>query len=144
MKVEVSNGEIVDKISILLIKVEKNKDSNKINNIDKELKQLLPYLDKIGISMEEELFKKLKKVNLKLWDIEDKLRKLESQKKFNNEFIEIEFAINKKNTLYLFQVRPIIKNIKNNISINFANNTLAKLEKKILKLQKKHTHTQNE
>jgi len=57
---------------------------------------------------------------------------------FNNEFIEIEFAINKKNTLYLFQVRPIIKNIKNNISINFANNTLAKLEKKILKLQKKH------
>ena len=112
MKVEVSNGEIVDKISILLIKVEKNKDSNKINNIDKELKQLLPYLDKIGISMEEELFKKLKKVNLKLWDIEDKLRKLESQKKFNNEFIEIEFAINKKNTLYLFQVRPIIKNIK--------------------------------
>ncbi len=40
MKVEVSNGEIVDKISILLIKVEKNKDSNKINNIDKELKQL--------------------------------------------------------------------------------------------------------
>jgi len=57
---------------------------------------------------------------------------------FNNEFIEIEFAINKKNTLYLFQVRPIIKNIKNNISINFVNNTLAKLEKKILKLQKKH------
>ena len=34
---------------------------------------------------------------------------------FNNEFIEIEFAINKKNTLYLFQVRPIIKNIENNI-----------------------------
>ena len=57
---------------------------------------------------------------------------------FNNEFIEIEFAINKKNTLYLFQVRPIIKNIKNNISINFANNVLVKLEKKILKLQKKH------
>jgi phosphohistidine swiveling domain-containing protein len=57
---------------------------------------------------------------------------------FNNEFIEIEFAINKKNTLYLFQVRPIIKNIENNISINFANNALVKLEKKILKLQKKH------
>ena len=89
MKVEVSNGEIVDKISILLIKMEKMKDSNKINNVDKELKQLLPYLDEIGINVEDELFKKLKKMNLKLWDIEDKLRKLESQKKFNGEFIEL-------------------------------------------------------
>jgi hypothetical protein len=104
MKVEVSNGEIVDKISILLIKVEKNKDSNKINNIDKELKQLLPYLDKIGISMEEELFKKLKKVNLKLWDIEDKLRKLESQKKFNNEFIELA-----RQVYYTNDLRCVIK-----------------------------------
>ena len=89
MKVEVSNGEIVDKISILLIKMEKIKDSDKINNVDKELKQLLPYLDEIGIDIEDELFKKLKKMNLKLWDIEDKLRKLESQKKFNGEFIEL-------------------------------------------------------
>jgi hypothetical protein len=89
MKVEVSNGEIVDKISILLIKMEKIKDSNKINNVDKELKQLLPYLDEIGIDIEDELFKKLKKMNLKLWDIEDRLRKLESQKKFNGEFIEL-------------------------------------------------------
>ena len=89
MKVEVSNGEIVDKISILLIKMEKIKDSDKINNVDKELKQLLPYLDEIGIDIEDELFKKLKKMNLKLWDIEDKLRKLELQKKFNGEFIEL-------------------------------------------------------
>jgi hypothetical protein len=89
MKVEVSNGEIVDKISILLIKVEKNKDSNKINNVNEELKQLLPCLDKIGINIEDELFKKLKRMNLKLWDIEDKLRKLELQKKFNGEFIEL-------------------------------------------------------
>ena len=89
MKVEVSNGEIVDKISILLIKVEKNKDSNKINNVNEELKQLLPYLDEIGIDIEDELFKKLKKMNLKLWDIEDRLRKLESQKKFNGEIIEL-------------------------------------------------------
>ena len=89
MKVEVSNGEIVDKISILLIKMEKIKDSDKINNVDKELKQLLPYLDEIGIDIEDELFKKLKKMNLKLWDIEDRLRKLESQKKFNGEFIEL-------------------------------------------------------
>jgi protein subunit release factor A len=104
MKVEVSNGEIVDKISILLIKMEKMKDSNKINNVDKELKQLLPYLDEIGINVEDELFKKLKKMNLKLWDIEDKLRKLESQKKFNGEFIELA-----RQVYYTNDLRAIIK-----------------------------------
>ena len=104
MKVEVSNGEIVDKISILLIKMEKMKDSNKINNVDKELKQLLPYLDEIGINVEDELFKKLKKMNLKLWDIEDKLRKLESQKKFNNEFIELA-----RQVYYTNDLRCVIK-----------------------------------
>ncbi len=104
MKVEVSNGEIVDKISILLIKVEKNKDSNKINNVNEELKQLLPCLDKIGINIEDELFKKLKKMNLKLWDIEDKLRKLELQKKFNGEFIELA-----RQVYYTNDLRAIIK-----------------------------------
>ena len=57
---------------------------------------------------------------------------------FNNQFIEIEFAINKKNVLYLFQVRPIIKRVNKNLEVNFAKNALIKLEKKILKLQKKH------
>jgi len=57
---------------------------------------------------------------------------------FDNTFIEIEFAINKKNELYLLQIRPIIKKLKNNIDINFASQTLLKLEKKILKLQRKH------
>jgi hypothetical protein len=104
MKVEVSNGEIVDKISILLIKMEKIKDSDKINNVDKELKQLLPYLDEIGIDIEDELFKKLKKMNLKLWDIEDRLRKLESQKKFNGEFIELA-----RQVYYTNDLRAIIK-----------------------------------
>jgi len=57
---------------------------------------------------------------------------------FDNAFIEIEFAINKKNELYLFQIRPIIKKFKNTININFASKSLLKLENKILKLQKKH------
>ena len=110
MKVEVSNGEIVDKISILLIKMEKMKDSNKINNVDKELKQLLPYLDEIGIDVEDELFKKLKKMNLKLWDIEDKLRKLESQKKFNGEFIELARQV--------YYTNDLRSTIKKEININ--------------------------
>lgn len=110
MKVEVSNGEIVDKISILFIKMEKMKDSNKINNVDKELKQLLPYLDEIGIDVEDELFKKLKKTNLKLWDIEDRLRKLESQKKFNGEFIELARQV--------YYTNDLRSTIKKEININ--------------------------
>ena len=110
MKVEVSNGEIVDKISILFIKMEKMKDSNKINNVDKELKQLLPYLDEIGINIEDELFKKLKKMNLKLWGIEDRLRKLESQKKFNGEFIELARQV--------YYTNDLRSTIKKEININ--------------------------
>ena len=67
----------------------KIKDEKKINNIEKELNLLLPNLDKIGINIKDVLFKKLKKVNLKLWDVEDNLRKLESQGKFDDEFIEM-------------------------------------------------------
>ena len=110
MKVEVSNGEIVDKISILLIKIEKIKDADKLKNIEKELEYLLPYLDKIGVSIQEELFKKLKTANLKLWDVEDKLRKLESQGKFNKEFVELARQVYYTNDLR-FEIKKEI-NIK--------------------------------
>jgi hypothetical protein len=110
MKVEVSNGEIVDKISILLIKIEKIKDADKLKNIEKELEYLLPYLDKIGVSIQEELFKKLKNANLKLWDVEDKLRKLESQGKFNKEFVELARQVYYTNDLR-FEIKKEI-NIK--------------------------------
>ena len=58
--------------------------------------------------------------------------------KFKNEFIEIEFAIDKTNNLYLFQVRPIVKKIKTSIKLSFVNNNLIRLKKKIIKLQKEH------
>jgi hypothetical protein len=89
MKIEVSNGEIVDKITILKIKSEKIKDSIKVNNIMDELNSLLPILSEIGISLNDELFNKLYSVNLKLWDIEDKLRIMESKKEFDNNFIQL-------------------------------------------------------
>lgn len=57
---------------------------------------------------------------------------------FKNEFIEIEFAIDKNNNLYLFQVRPIIQKINKPINIDFAKKNLARLKKKIIKLQKVH------
>jgi len=110
MKIEISDGELVDKVSILIIKLEKIKDEKKINNIEKELNLLLPNLDKIGINIKDVLFKKLKKMNLKLWDIEDRLRKLESQKKFNGEFIELARQV--------YYTNDLRSTIKKEININ--------------------------
>jgi hypothetical protein len=84
----VSIGELWDKYSILLIKKEKIKDKLKLDYVNNEIKSLdkimryYPY-------QSNELFINLKKVNEKLWDIEDKLRIKESLKTFDNEFIEL-------------------------------------------------------
>jgi CII-binding regulator of phage lambda lysogenization HflD len=86
--ISVSIGELWDKYSILLIKKEKIKDKLKLDYVNNEIKSLdkimryYPY-------QSNELFKNLKKVNEKLWDIEDKLRIKESLKTFDNEFIEL-------------------------------------------------------
>jgi type II secretory pathway predicted ATPase ExeA len=89
MKIEVSNGEIVDKITILKIKKEKITDEIKLKNVTHELNELLPKLSVIGIDEDHSLFEELLQVNRKLWDIEDELRNLERIKNFGNEFIEL-------------------------------------------------------
>lgn len=88
----ISTGELIDKITILEIKTEKVKDKNKLKNIKKELKILQSLCETYEISCNKKYkqFKnKLKKVNLKLWDIEDKIRIKESVKSFDKEFIEL-------------------------------------------------------
>ena len=89
MKVEVSNGEIVDKISILMIKLEKITDIEKIANIEKELSGLFPFMTKMGMTTEDESFKMLKDINLTLWDIEDSVRELESKQDFGENFVKL-------------------------------------------------------
>jgi hypothetical protein len=93
MKIEVSNGEIIDKVTILKIKSEKLTDDTKLSNVMNELNSLLPILPDIGITTNDELFNKLYTVNLQLWDIEDKLRIMESNKEFNEEFIQLARAV---------------------------------------------------
>ena len=88
---EVSAGELLDKISILEIKLEKINDKNKQVELKKEYK-ILKENQNSTIKLEGEtkdLFKSLKNVNLKLWDIEDKLRICEKNKDFGKEFIEL-------------------------------------------------------
>jgi hypothetical protein len=89
MLVEVSIGELVDKVSILAIKIEKFKNAEKKINVENEYRELLPKMNESGIELNSEEYQALKDVNLKLWDIEDKLRVKESQNSFDKEFIEL-------------------------------------------------------
>ena len=87
----VSPAELIDKITILEIKRQLIKDSTKLKNIDLEYKLLLDVLIK-NVSGSEELDllrSQLKEVNMKLWDIEDKIRDLEKNKVFDKKFIEL-------------------------------------------------------
>lgn len=92
MKIEVSNGEILDKITILVIKSKKITDPNKLKNINVELEELLPFLDIFNYETNvtvNSLVKELEKINEKLWDVEDKLRDKEREKQFDDEFIQL-------------------------------------------------------
>ena len=89
--VEVSVGELLDKISILEIKKEKIKDSEKLKFINDEYEILKDQLDKNVKSDKklEEFFNNLKKTNLKLWSIEDDKRMCEKNSDFGEKFIKL-------------------------------------------------------
>jgi hypothetical protein len=89
MKVEVSIGELVDKVSILSIKLKKIKDANKLANIQKEYTILVQAMEGTGFSLESSEFKRLEAINLKLWDIEDQIRTKEARKEFDEAFIAL-------------------------------------------------------
>ena len=89
--VEVSVGELLDKISILEIKQDKIKDPEKLNFINNEYSILKNQLEKNVKSDEklEKLFQDLKDKNAKLWDIEDDKRDCEKNKDFGKKFIKL-------------------------------------------------------
>ena len=86
----ISLGELVDKISILMIKKKNISDSVKLQHVDKELEFLQKTLKKY-ISEHEinEFLLKLVNINSKLWDIEDDIRECERKKLFDQTFIDL-------------------------------------------------------
>jgi len=86
----VSVGELIDKLSILQVKKTKITNEEKLEYINKEF-ELLYNLSSIYLDNKqlETLYHTLVKTNSKLWDIEDKLRVLESKKSFDKDFIEL-------------------------------------------------------
>ena len=89
--VEVSIGELLDKISILEIKIEKIKDNENLKFINEEYEVLKKQLDKNVKSDEKlkNLFKSLKEINSRLWVIEDDKRMCEKNSDFGEKFIKL-------------------------------------------------------
>ena len=95
LQVPVSVGEVLDKITILQIKLVHISDANKRVNIQNELDALLPLVAGDGFATDEMqgLMAELKSVNEALWDIEDDIREKEAAKNFDTEFIKLARAV---------------------------------------------------
>lgn len=120
MKIEVSIGEIVDKVSILSIKLQKIKNENKLKNIRKEYDILKSAMEESGIEVESVQFKELESINLILWDIEDRIRVKESRKEFDEDFIELARKIYYNNDKR--------SEIKREINIKYGSNLIEEKE----------------
>ena len=104
--IEVSAGELLDKISILHIKLDKIKDKNSLDFIKNEYDVLIQERDK-NIDLNDEinnLYIELKTVNEKLWIIEDDKRLCEKNSKFDEKFIQVSRDIH-----FLNDRRAVIK-----------------------------------
>ena len=95
ISVPISWGELVDKITILEIKMDRIKDAEKLVNINRELQSLRLIFDK-GCAEPEKIGQvkaELREVNEKLWMIEDDIRRCEKKKDFRQRFIELARAV---------------------------------------------------
>ena len=111
IKIVAGIGEILDKLSILQIKLIKIKNNEKLKNIDYEYNILLNIVSKNIDSniLNNEKYKNLLDVNKKLWNVEDNLREFEKINKFDEDFI-----INARSVYILNDQRCYIKKLLNN------------------------------
>ena len=96
MKVEVSNGELIDKLSILELKLKNIKDDKKLINIKNEHGGLSPLCNNLFNNYGNELrslYAKLSEINAELWKIEDDIRECERNKDFGDEFVRLARAV---------------------------------------------------
>ena len=96
MKVEVSNGELLDKLSILELKLKNIKDDKKLINIKNEQDGLSPLCNNLFNNYGNELrslYAKLSEINAELWKIEDDIRECERNKDFGDEFVRLARAV---------------------------------------------------
>ena len=92
MKIEVSTGEILDKVSILELKMKNIDNKDKLINVKKEFYELSPLTEKLFDDYGSELqlkYLELANINTKLWIIEDNIRECEKNKNFGEYFVEL-------------------------------------------------------
>jgi len=93
MKIEVSNGELFDKLTILEIKLSKITDKDKLSNLMKEWE----YINSKAVIFYQTLGDKLDDLNNELWWIEDNIRLCEREQRFDKEFVELARSVYKLN-----------------------------------------------
>ncbi len=96
MLIEISNGELLDKISILELKLLRIEDEEKLVNIKKEFYTLNPLVQDLFEKHEGQLqnhYLELSRINGELWDYEDWIRDCEREKRFDKEFVELARSI---------------------------------------------------
>ena len=113
MKIEVSNGEILDKLSILEIKLDNVKEKSKLENIGKEHAAISLVASRIPASPLD-LYNDFKRVNQELWDIEDRIRIKERNQEFDQEFIALARSV--------YQTNDERAEIKKEISLHTGSN----------------------
>ncbi len=109
MRIEVPVGDIVDKLSILNIKLANITDKNKLANILREQEYLTEIVISLGVK--EDDYTPLHDVNKKLWNIEDSIREMERKEMFDGNFIELARLVYKTN--------DVRAKIKRDINIKF-------------------------
>lgn len=100
MKIEVSNGELIDKLTILEIKLNKISDKDKLDNLMKEWEyinsQTIPLYQIFGVEIMR-LADQLESTNKELWWVEDNIRLCEKEQRFDKEFVELARSVYKLN-----------------------------------------------
>ena len=101
MKIEISNGEIVDKMTILELKLDKIKNITQLKNIEKEWAVLnVCVMSMYQIFGDQALYSRvdeLSDINSQLWDVEDWIRECEKEQRFDKEFVELARSVYKLN-----------------------------------------------
>ena len=113
-KIKVSLGELIDKITILKIKLNATNGKKK-DNIKYEHDLLIQELNKSSIQIDINSIKELQIINQKLWNVEDKIRLKEFNKNFDDEFIELARSIYKLNDIRFDKKNQINKKYKSEI-----------------------------
>tara|TARA_R110000744_G_scaffold132725_1_gene241036 strand:- start:3436 stop:3819 length:384 start_codon:yes stop_codon:yes gene_type:complete len=92
MKVEVSNGELLDKLTILELKIKNIKDTVKLANVHTEFNALNPLAEELFNKYDSDLqnyYTELEYINTQLWKIEDDIRECERNKDFGAQFVSL-------------------------------------------------------